>query len=108
MEVPLTNVADLPGFTRSVYERNYALVAPESLVFAGNPRWANASTAHIISPAVGANFAMALVTMRKHSHGAAPPSGHERWVPAGGAVGCGCHGLRHSVGPRGFVYKQAA
>ncbi|KAL4458393.1 hypothetical protein ABPG75_013258 [Micractinium tetrahymenae] len=71
---------DLPGFTRSVYERNYALVTPESLVFAGNPLWANASTAHIISPAVGANFAMILVTMRKHSHGAAPPSGHERFL----------------------------
>lgn len=70
--------ADLPGFTRSVYERNYALVTPESFVFAGNPLWSNATTAHLISPAVGANFAMALVTMKPHSSGARPPEGHER------------------------------
>lgn len=97
-DAPLTPstscAADLPGFTRSVYERNYALVTPESLVFAGNPRWANASTAHIISPAVGANFAMALVSMRKHSHGTAPPSGHERWVWSLSAAGLGRGMLR--------------
>ena len=63
-----------------MYERNYALVTPESLVFAGNPAWANATTAHIISPAVGANFAMALVNMRPLSTGARPPEGHERFI----------------------------
>lgn len=93
----LHSAADLPGFTRSVYERNYALVTPESLVIAGNPRWANASTAHIISPAVGANFAMALVSMRKHSHGTAPPSGHERWVRASGAAGLERRQLHRSM-----------
>lgn len=71
---------DLPGFTRSVSERNYALVTPESFVFAGNPLWSNATTAHLISPAVGANFAMALVTMKPQSSGARPPEGHERFV----------------------------
>jgi len=70
--------ADLPGFTRSVYERNYALVSPESFVFAGNPGWTNATTAHIISPAVGANFAMLLADMKAHSRGERPPEGHER------------------------------
>lgn len=70
--------ADLPGFTRSVYERNYALVTPESFVFAGNPLWENATTAHIISPAVGANFAMLLANMKQQSSGAKPPEGHER------------------------------
>jgi (S)-ureidoglycine aminohydrolase len=30
---------DLPGFTRSMYRRNYALITPESHVFAGNPLW---------------------------------------------------------------------
>lgn len=29
--------ADLPGFTRSVYERDHALVTPESRVFAPGP-----------------------------------------------------------------------
>ena len=73
-------LADLPGFTRSVYERNYALVTPESLVFGGNPLWANATTAHIISPASGANFAMALVNMGPLSAGAKQPEGHERFI----------------------------
>ena len=63
-----------------MWERNYALVTPESLVFAGNPLWANATTAHIISPAVGANFAMLLVNMAAHSHGKRPPDGHERFL----------------------------
>lgn len=31
--------ADLPGFTRSVYERDHALVAPESRVWAGQRGW---------------------------------------------------------------------
>lgn len=72
--------ADLPGFTRSVYERNYALVTPESHVWAGNPRWTNATTAHLISPAVGANFAMLLANMGPGGSAAPPPEGHERCV----------------------------
>ena len=35
--VPLLDHADLPGFTRSVYERDHALVTPESRVFAAAP-----------------------------------------------------------------------
>ena len=31
--------ADLPGFTRSVYAADHALVTPESRVFAGLPEW---------------------------------------------------------------------
>jgi (S)-ureidoglycine aminohydrolase len=71
--------ADLPGFTRSVYERSYAVITPESFVFAGNPLWENGTTAHLITPAVGANFAMLLVNMTAHSSGAKPPDGHERY-----------------------------
>jgi hypothetical protein len=47
-------------------------------VYAANPLWANASTAHLISPVVGANFAMTLVTMRREAVGAQQPEGHER------------------------------
>jgi len=32
-------LADLPGFTRSVYERDHALVTPESRVFQGVGGW---------------------------------------------------------------------
>lgn len=101
--------ADLPGFTRSIYRRNYALITPESHVFAGNPLWyvhvhvfhigtyiynpftvypcvyvhacrKNALTAHLISPTVGANFAMYLVTMKSNSTGVPPAPGIERFM----------------------------
>lgn len=52
--------ADLPGFTRSVSGRDFALVTPESHVWAKNPLWTKGMTAHIISPALGANFVMYL------------------------------------------------
>ncbi len=32
-------VADLPGFTRSTYSRDHALITPESRVWAGQPGW---------------------------------------------------------------------
>ena len=31
--------ADLPGYTRSAYEADHALITPESRVFAGMPGW---------------------------------------------------------------------
>ena len=31
--------SDLPGFTRSIYRRNYAVITPESQVFSSNPLW---------------------------------------------------------------------
>lgn len=31
--------ADLPGFTRSVYKRDHALITPESHVFSPLPDW---------------------------------------------------------------------
>ncbi|KAJ6963065.1 hypothetical protein NC652_001636 [Populus alba x Populus x berolinensis] len=32
---------DLPGFTRRVYERDHALITPESHVFSPLPEWLN-------------------------------------------------------------------
>lgn len=32
-------LADLPGFTRSVYKRDHALITPESHVFSPLPEW---------------------------------------------------------------------
>lgn len=106
--LPPPNPADLPGFTRSVYERNYALVTPESLVFAGNPLWANASTAHIISPAVGANFAMLLVNMGASSQGQRPPDGHERFLfVLDGVVEVAAGGQRATLHADDYAYLPA-
>lgn len=68
----------LPGFTRSVSRRNYALVTPESHVWAKNPLWLNSTTAHIISPAVGSNFAMYLARMGPGGKAINPKQGVER------------------------------
>ena len=38
--------ADLPGFTRSVYERDHALVTPESRVFQGASGWCALQSRH--------------------------------------------------------------
>lgn len=55
---------DLPGFTRSTVRRNYALITPESHVFSKNPLIEGGVSAHLISPAMGANFAMYFVRLQ--------------------------------------------
>ncbi|KAK9790343.1 hypothetical protein WJX73_006610 [Symbiochloris irregularis] len=72
--------ADLPGFTRSTYQRDHALITPESRVFASMPGWKNALTAHLISPATGSKFSMYLVDMKASSAAGTPPAGVERFV----------------------------
>lgn len=58
--------SDLPGFTRSVVERDHALITPESRVWSGTPGWTGTQTAHLVSPAfpMGAEFTMYLATMQ--------------------------------------------
>ena len=58
----------LPGHTRSRYEHNWGLVAPESRVWADNPAWPGCKTAHMLSDPVGSGFSMYLVKMRVRSH----------------------------------------
>jgi len=56
----------LPGLTRSVYERDHALITPESRVWCGLPGWAAGkhSAAYLASPQMpGAIFSMCLVRM---------------------------------------------
>jgi hypothetical protein len=54
----------LPGFTRSRFEHNWGLVAPESRVWADSPAWPGCKTAHLLSDAQGAEMAMYLVRMQ--------------------------------------------
>uniref|UniRef100_A0A0E0EBF5 Cupin 2 conserved barrel domain-containing protein n=1 Tax=Oryza meridionalis TaxID=40149 RepID=A0A0E0EBF5_9ORYZ len=57
------HLQDLPGFTRSVYRRDHALITPESHVFSPLPDWVNTLGAYLISPAIGAHFTMYLAKM---------------------------------------------
>ncbi|CAI7800357.1 unnamed protein product, partial [Closterium sp. NIES-54] len=57
------HMEDLPGFTRSVVARDHALITPESRVFSPLPGWENTLSAHLVTPAIGAHFAMSLLRL---------------------------------------------
>ncbi|KAM4085517.1 hypothetical protein ACJW30_10G034100 [Castanea mollissima] len=69
-----SHLQDLPGFTRSVYKRDHALITPESQVFSPLPEWTNTLKAYLITPAIGSNFVMYLAKMQGNSKSGLPPS----------------------------------
>ncbi|KAE8712963.1 (S)-ureidoglycine aminohydrolase [Hibiscus syriacus] len=71
---------DLPGFTRSVYKRDHALITPESHVFSPLPDWANTLGAYLITPAMGSHFVMYLAKMQENARSGLPPEGVERLI----------------------------
>ncbi|WOL06113.1 (S)-ureidoglycine aminohydrolase [Canna indica] len=75
-----THLQDLPGFTRSVYKRDHALITPESHVFSPLPDWVDSLGAYLITPAMGAHFTMYLAKMQKNSRSGLPPKDVERLV----------------------------
>lgn len=75
-----SNLQDLPGYTRSVYKRDHALITPESHVFSPLPDWSNTLGAYLISPAMGSHFVMYLAKMQGNSKSAPPPNDVERFI----------------------------
>ncbi|PNH08498.1 hypothetical protein TSOC_004941 [Tetrabaena socialis] len=71
---------NLPGYTRSAHRADHALIGVESRVFAGQRGWSASSTAHLVSPARGANFAMYLADMAAGSSADPARPGVERFV----------------------------
>ncbi|KAL3646139.1 hypothetical protein CASFOL_011319 [Castilleja foliolosa] len=71
---------NLPGFTRSVYKGDHALITPESHVFSPLPEWTNTLGAYLITPAMGSHFAMYLAKMQKNAKSGLPPTGVERFI----------------------------
>ncbi|XP_040987120.1 (S)-ureidoglycine aminohydrolase isoform X1 [Juglans microcarpa x Juglans regia] len=71
---------DLPGFTRSVYRKDHALIAPESHVFSPLPEWTDTLGAYLITPAMGSNFVMYLAKMQEKSRSGLPPFDVERFI----------------------------
>lgn len=74
------HLADLPGFTRSVYERDHALITTESQVYGPLPGWKNTIGAYLITPAMGAQFVMYIAQMQGNSSSASPSPDVERLV----------------------------
>ncbi|CAI5462411.1 unnamed protein product [Closterium sp. Yama58-4] len=74
------HMEDLPGFTRSAVARDHALITPESRVFSPLPGWENTLSAHLVTPAIGAHFAMSLLRLSGNASSAPPVAGVERFV----------------------------
>ncbi|XP_076910543.1 (S)-ureidoglycine aminohydrolase-like [Bidens hawaiensis] len=74
------HLQDLPGFTRSVYKSDHALITPESHVFSPLPDWSNTLGAYLVSPAMGAHFVMYLAKMQESSKSGNPSKDVERFV----------------------------
>lgn len=72
------HLQDLPGFTRSVYKSDHALITPESHVFASLPGWLRTTAAYFISPATGSHFTMFLAKMEGDSSSGLPAVDTER------------------------------
>ncbi|KAJ3678699.1 hypothetical protein LUZ60_002502 [Juncus effusus] len=75
-----SHLQDLPGFTRSIYKRDHALITPESQVFSPLPDWINTLGAFLITPAVGSHFTMYLTKMQEGSQSALPQKDIERFI----------------------------
>ncbi|KAG1668120.1 hypothetical protein FOA52_003907 [Chlamydomonas sp. UWO 241] len=71
---------NLPGFTRSVYKRDYGLITPESRVWNTQPGWSKSVTSHLISKGSGAHFVMFLARMSAGAVAGTPAPGTERFV----------------------------
>ncbi|XP_073154312.1 (S)-ureidoglycine aminohydrolase [Henckelia pumila] len=74
------HLRELPGFTRSVYEKDHALITPESHVFGPLPDWINTLGAYLIAPPMGSHFVMYLAKMQENSKSGLPPSDVERFL----------------------------
>ncbi|MCL7051447.1 hypothetical protein MKW94_018862 [Papaver nudicaule] len=74
------HLQDLPGFTRSVYNKDHALITPESHVFSPLPEWKNTLGAYLVTPAMGAHFVMYIAKMEVLSRSALPPKDVERFI----------------------------
>lgn len=75
-----SHLQDLPGYTRSVYKRDHALITPESHVYSPLPDWTNTLGAYLITPAMGSHFVMYFAKMKEMSSSGLPPKDIERLV----------------------------
>ncbi|EXC26781.1 hypothetical protein L484_023398 [Morus notabilis] len=101
-----SHLQDLPGFTRSVYKRDHALITPESHVFSPLPEWTNTLAAYLITPAMGAHFVMYLAKMQGNSESGLPSSDVERFifVVEGSVTMTNVSGASHTLKVDSYAY----
>jgi (S)-ureidoglycine aminohydrolase len=97
-----------PGITRSVVERDHALVAPDGHVRAPLPGWtATAGIVHV-SPRMGAAFSQFAVEMERGAVSAPPAPGVQRFVHVTtGSLRLTGDAGRQDLGPRDYAYLPA-
>ncbi|KAK3029853.1 hypothetical protein RJ639_038287 [Escallonia herrerae] len=102
----LSITTNLPGFTRSVYKRDHALITPESHVFSPLPDWSNTLGAYLISPAMGSHFVMYLAKMQGKSKSGLLPNHVERFifVVQGMVTLTNVHGSSHKLMVDSYAY----
>ncbi|KAK0588284.1 hypothetical protein LWI29_037175 [Acer saccharum] len=95
----LVVLTDLPGFTRSVYKRDHALITHESHVFSPLPEWTNTLGAYLISPAMGSHFVI-------NSKSGLPPHDVERFifVVEGTVTVANASGFGNKLGVDSYAY----
>lgn len=101
-----SHLQDLPGFTRSVYKRDHALITPESHVFSPLPDWTNTLAAYLITPAIGAHFVMYLAKMQGNSQSGLPSYDIERFifVVEGSVIMTNVSGVSHKLKVDSYAY----
>ncbi|KAL0400371.1 UNVERIFIED_CONTAM: (S)-ureidoglycine aminohydrolase [Sesamum radiatum] len=101
-----SHLQDLPGFTRSVYQREYALITPESHVFSLLPDWTNTLGAYLITPSMGSHFVMYLAKMQENSKSGLPPRDVERFlfVLGGEVTFTDASSLKHKLEVDSYAY----
>ncbi|CAA0808399.1 (S)-ureidoglycine aminohydrolase [Striga hermonthica] len=101
-----SHLQDLPGFTRSVYMRDHALITPESHVFSPLPNWTNTLGAYLITPPMGSHFVMYLAKMQENSRSGRPLKDVERFIfVLQGVVTLGdASGITHELEVDSYAY----
>ncbi|KAL5715771.1 (S)-ureidoglycine aminohydrolase [Ranunculus cassubicifolius] len=100
------HLQDLPGFTRSVYRKDHALITPESHVFTPLTNWINTLGAYLVTPAMGSHFVMYLANMQVLSTSALPPQDVERFffVLQGTVTLQNASGINHKMIVDSYAY----
>ncbi|KAF6153005.1 hypothetical protein GIB67_021610 [Kingdonia uniflora] len=103
------HLQDLPGFTRSVYKRDHALITPESQVFSPLPDWTNTMGAYLITPEMGSHFVMYIAKMQVNSKSTLPPKDVERFlfVVEGSVTMANVFGTSHILLVDSYAYLPA-
>jgi (S)-ureidoglycine aminohydrolase len=93
-----------PG-ARTVVRRDHAVIAPETHVPGPVPGWRGTELVHLVAPAMGARFSMALAAMAAGAAAGPPAEGCGRAVyVVEGSAALEADGRTRLLGPGGFAY----